>query len=221
MHLRKPDEHFPNPSPSDRLQQLVLCPFPQRDGLGFLSRLPLGDSMSHFLGFVPLSSQPQPHQHCTDALCLFLLQLLPAVCSLALLHSSPFCCQCSAPFIPRCSLSSPVTQGCCDVSVILSPAPKTTGRSENLLKCEFGYFGSSSRVIQNSVLMILGLGGWLKLEGGCLHQLIRKSQQYSEKYIKMKMAICQFFPLINKILVYQMFSFGYVTKKIKQLVIQA
>lgn len=28
-------------------------------------------------------------------------------------------------------------------------------------------------------------------------------------------------PLINKILVYQMFSFGYVTIKIKQLVIQA
>lgn len=37
----------------------------------------------------------------------------------------------------------------------------------------------------------------------------------------MNMAICQFFPLVNKTLVYQMFSFGYVTIKIKQLVIQA
>lgn len=71
------------------------------------------------------------------------------------------------------------------------------------------------------MLIILGLGGRLKLEGGWLHQLIRKSQQYSEKYIKMNMAICQSLPLINKILVYQMFGFGYVTIKIKQLVIQA
>lgn len=176
-------------------------------------QLSLGDSVPHFPGFAPLSSQPQPHQPCMDALCHF-LQLLPAVCSLALLHPSPFCCQ------------HPLFQGALWAALwCTSNSPpwlqKTTGRSENLLKCDIGHSDSSSRVIKNSVLSILGLGGRLKSEGGCLHQLIRKSQQYSEKYIKMNMAICQFPPLINKILVYQMFSFGYVTIKIKQLVIQA
>lgn len=54
-------------------------------------------------------------------LCHFLLQLLPAGCSL---HSSAFCCQCSAPFIPRCSLTSPVTHCCCDISAMLLPGSK-------------------------------------------------------------------------------------------------
>lgn len=49
----------------------------------------------------------------------------------------------------------------------------------------------------------------------------KENIQYTDKYIKINMAICQFFPLINKAFVYQMFSFGYVTIKIKQLVIQA